>query len=106
MKTVALVIFSFFTLLSVLIYFNKNYKYEEYIFLEKSEETKAYLINLNLATWYDFASLPGISDKLAQDIVKDRDTNGRFDQVEDLKRVKGIGSKKFAEIKGYLTLKI
>ena len=84
----------------------KNYQYEKYVLTQKTNEKKAYLINLNLATWQDFASLPGISDKLAKNIVNDRDSLGRFNKIEDLMRVKGVSQKKFKLIKEFLTLKV
>ena len=106
MRVFAIVIFSFFSVLSVLIYLTKNYQYERYIFKEKKLEKQAYLININLATWHDFASLPGISDSLAKTIIEDRDKKGRFETIKDIKRVKGIGRKKLEQIKEYLTLDV
>ena len=106
MRILAIIIFIFFTVLSFLIYMTKNYQYEKYVLKTKTEGKKAYLINLNLATWQDFASLPSVSDKLAKNIVKNRDTEGRFDKIEDLMRVKGVSQKKFELIKEFLTLKV
>ncbi len=106
MKNLAISIFIFFLFLSVLIYFNKNFQYEKYLFIKKSQEKKQYLININLGTWYDFASLPGISDNLAKEILRNREENGRFNSVDELRRVNGIGEKKLKAIKQYLTLEV
>ena len=106
MRTLAIIIFAFFATLSVLIYFNRNYKYEDYTLEAKSLEKKQYQLNLNLATWQDFTTLPGIGEKTAKKITEDRDTNGRFEKVEDLRRVEGISLKKFESIKSYLTLEV
>ena len=43
-------------------------------------------------------ALPGIGPATAEKIVADRQSNGPFADVEDLKRVSGIGDKKFAQL--------
>lgn len=106
MRIFAIILFSFFTVLSVLIYLTKNYQYEKYVLVEKTNEKKVYLINLNLATWHDFASLPGISDNLAKKIIENRTSNGRFNEVNEIMRVKGVGKKRFDQIEEYLTLEV
>lgn len=106
MKILAIFIFVFFSLLGVAIYFTKNYQYEKYILTENDTNQKLYKINVNLASWHDYASLPGISDSLAKHIVEHREKNGRFDQIEDLLKVKGIGKKKFAAIQEFLTMDV
>lgn len=106
MKKFALVIAIFGLILSISTFLGKNYKYEHYALETKSTQIKTYKVNLNLANWREFDNLPGIGPSLAHKIIADRDTNGRFDSVEDIKRVKGIGEKKFAEIQKYLTLEV
>jgi competence ComEA-like helix-hairpin-helix protein len=106
MRIFAILIFGFFSILSLLIYLTKNYQYEKYQLVEKSSIKKTYLINVNLGTWHDFASLPGISDNLARKIIKNREERGRFNEVSEIMRVKGIGQKKFELIKEYLTLDV
>lgn len=106
MRNLALIIFSFFAVLSSLIYFTKNYQYQKYVLLEKETNKKAYLINLNLAQWHDFASLPGISDNLAKEIIRFRKEKGRFDDIHEIMQVKGIGKKKFERIKSYISLEV
>ena len=60
-------------------------------------------IDINRATPEDFEALPGIGEKLAQRIVKSRNEYDVFQSVDDLKRVKGIGEKKLANIKEFIT---
>jgi competence protein ComEA len=42
--------------------------------------------------------LPGIGPSLAQAIIAERDRSGGFRSVEDLRRVRGIGDARFAQI--------
>ncbi|MCE2929118.1 MAG: helix-hairpin-helix domain-containing protein [Candidatus Caenarcaniphilales bacterium] len=104
MKKLAIAIFVFFAVLSALIYFTKARQYEAYIFEEKSSVVKKYQFNPNLANAREFDNLPGISSKLAQAIINDRAMNGRFNSIDDLMRVKGIGPTKLANIREYLTM--
>jgi len=61
-------------------------------------------VKINAATKEDFSRLPGIGPGLAERIVEYRDSNGRFLEIDDLKKVKGIGEKKYEAIKDYLAV--
>jgi competence protein ComEA len=56
-------------------------------------------LNINRATPKELESLPGIGPVLAARIFAYRKTNGSFASIEDLQKVSGIGSAKFAELK-------
>ncbi len=56
-------------------------------------------VNLNTAGKEDLERLPGIGPTLAQRILDYREANGGFHSVEELRKVSGIGPKKFEEIK-------
>ena len=56
-------------------------------------------INVNRATAKELDALPGIGPVLASRIVNYRKVNGLFSTVDDLQKVSGIGSAKFAELK-------
>lgn len=56
-------------------------------------------ININRATAGELDSLPGIGPVLASRIIDYRKTNGPFLSVDDLQKVSGIGSAKFAQFK-------
>ena len=68
------------------------------------EEEGAAVININTATAEELATLEGIGDKTAQNIVEYRDANGPFAAIEDIKNVKGIGDKKLEKIRESITL--
>lgn len=62
----------------------------------------SYRLDLNTATWVEFAQLEGVGETLAMRIVEDRATNGPFQSVDELDRVKGIGPKTLERLRPYL----
>lgn len=56
-------------------------------------------ININTAAPAELDSLEGIGPALAQRIVEYRQAHGAFQKIDDLKKVSGIGDKKFQVIK-------
>jgi len=61
-------------------------------------------LDLNAATEAELDALPGVGPSRAQAIIEHRAKNGPFASVEDLRNVKGIGDKTFAELKPLLTV--
>ena len=57
------------------------------------------LINLNNATLDELITLSGVGPELAKRIIDYRDSHGGFRSVEDIKKVKGFGDKKFERLK-------
>jgi len=62
------------------------------------------LLDLNRASAEDLESLPGIGPVLAQRVIAYRKSVGRFQEVEELREVKGVGLKKFERIKPLVTV--
>lgn len=56
-------------------------------------------VNINTANQAELETLPGIGPATAQKIIEYRNTNGKFQAIEDIQNVKGIGDGKFEEIK-------
>jgi competence protein ComEA len=55
-------------------------------------------VNLNTATQAQLEALPGIGPTFAQSIIAERQRRGGFRSVNDLRSVRGIGDKRFAEL--------
>jgi competence protein ComEA len=61
-------------------------------------------IDLNSATIQELVQLKGIGEKYAERIIEYREKNGKFEKVDDLMNVKGIGQKKFDSIKDLVSV--
>ena len=61
-------------------------------------------ININSASRTELMDLPGIGDVLSGRIVDYRNQYGAFSNIEDIKRVSGIGDKKFEAIRDKITV--
>ena len=61
-------------------------------------------IDLNSATAKQLALLPGIGDKIAENIVQYRQEHGPFVSVYDLLNVDLIGEKRLNDILDYITV--
>jgi competence protein ComEA len=61
-----------------------------------------YSIDINRASWVEWAQLDGIGEKLARRIVEDRNQKGPFRSVEDLNRVRGLGLKLIEKLRPFL----
>ena len=61
-------------------------------------------VNLNTCTKEELTALPGIGNTLAKRILEYRTVHGRFQSVEELLQVEGIGEEKFEAIREYLTI--
>jgi competence ComEA-like helix-hairpin-helix protein len=67
------------------------------------EEKMFEKIDINKAGALEFATIPGVGEKLAEAIVEERKIKGDFEDIEDLKRVRGIKNKKLEQLKKYIT---
>ena len=61
-------------------------------------------VNLNTATQAQLEELPGIGPTYAQAIIAERQRRGGFTSVNDLRSVRGIGDKRFAELAPLVTV--
>lgn len=61
-------------------------------------------VNINTASKSELCELPSISDSIAQAIVDYRELNGKFETLEEIKNVKGIGDKTYQKIVALITI--
>jgi competence protein ComEA len=54
------------------------------------------------ADWPELSLLPGVGETLARRIVESRSKHGRFADLDDLRRVRGIGPKTLERIRPFL----
>lgn len=71
---------------------------------QAKEASQEALVNVNRANANELEGIRGIGPMLAERIIKDREAKGRFERLEDLTRVPGIGPAKFEKIKSQITL--
>ena len=75
------------------------------LLLQRGPEFPAHFrVDVNDSIWVDWMQLEGIGPSLAQRIVTDRDINGRFNSIDDVGRVSGIGPKSLARLRPWLTI--
>lgn len=72
---------------------------------EISNNSENKIININKANETDLQTLPGIGASLAGRIVEYRNSNGKFNEIEDIKNVSGIGDSKYENIKNLICVK-
>ena len=61
-------------------------------------------ININTATQTELETLPGIGPTTALRIIEYRKENGKFRNIEDIKKINGIGDNKFSKIKDLIKI--
>ncbi len=67
-----------------------------------SKNEKSEIININTASKEELMTLPGIGEKTADSILEYRSKN-RFEKIEDIMDVPGIGEGKFKQIESKIT---
>jgi len=69
-----------------------------------SSDSGPHIVNINTANIYELQELPGIGEGLAQKIIDYRKSSGKFEKIEDIMKVDGIGEIRFDEIRNYITV--
>ena len=69
----------------------------------KRDKTKAAdsgeKVNINTADEKALDTLPGVGPAMAKRIIEYRESEGAFQSIEDIKKIRGIGEAKFAKMK-------
>ncbi|WP_277678420.1 helix-hairpin-helix domain-containing protein [Gracilibacillus dipsosauri] len=61
-------------------------------------------IKINTATKEEIMQIPGIGEVKANAMIDFRETNGRFEKIEDLTKVNGIGEKTLDNIRDFVQI--
>jgi competence protein ComEA len=61
-------------------------------------------VNINTASIKELTGLKGIGEAKAKAIVEYRESNGKFNSVDELSKVKGIGQKTVEKLKSEITV--
>ncbi len=69
---------------------------------QKGKAASTEKVNLNTATLEQLQTLPGIGPAMAKRVIEYRTKIGKFNKIEELINVKGIGEKRFQKIKDRL----
>ena len=69
-------------------------------------EGPTFRINVNQADWVTLSLIPGVGETLAKRIVdtRQKQSGGKFESLDDLKEVPGIGEKMLEKLHPYLSL--
>ena len=62
------------------------------------------IVNLNEATHAELNLLPGVGEKLANDILKYRDEVGGFESINELTNIRGIKEGRLLSLKKHITV--
>ena len=73
--------------------------------MEENKTTEGLKININTANETELQKIPGIGQSIAARIIAYRKENGKFNTIEDIKKVSGIGTSKYNNIKNYICVK-
>ena len=71
---------------------------------EKGRQPMTGKVNINQASEEELMTLPGIGASKAADIVRYREEQGRFEQIEDIMNISGIKEAVFGKIKDKITV--
>lgn len=72
--------------------------------IENDLNNKNNLININTASIQELDALPGVGEATANKIVNYREEKGKFNSIEEIKNVNGIGDKKYEELKTLISI--
>lgn len=85
-------------------YADPKLAYQALISEQTAQKVRSERVNINTASMGELATLKGVGAKTAQAIVDYRESVGRFESVDDLTRVKGIGEKTLEKNRHRLTV--
>lgn len=72
---------------------------------ESSQKEGKIYINLNTANLTELQKIPGVGEATATKIIEYRKANGKFNSIEEIKNIEGIGENKFNKLKNNIYVK-
>lgn len=72
--------------------------------IESSNQNETNKININIAGMQELNTLPGVGEATSNKIINYRDEKGKFNSIEEIKNVNGIGDKKYEDIKDKISI--
>ncbi|WLR44008.1 helix-hairpin-helix domain-containing protein [Bacillus carboniphilus] len=73
--------------------------------VQENGDNESNVISINDATEAELEQITGVGPSKAKAIIKYREENGPFNQIEDLLQVSGIGEKSLEKMKDQITIK-
>lgn len=73
--------------------------------LQSQSEARQEPVDINTATAEELQKVPGIGVALARRIIEFREEHGRFEKVDDLLNVRGIGVASLEKLRRYVVVK-
>lgn len=83
---------------------NTNNETKEKTKNEENTKEEMSIVNINTASLDELDTLPGIGPSKAQNIIDHRNVNGKFQSIEEILNVNGIGTSLYEQIKIYITV--
>ncbi|HIP46401.1 MAG TPA: helix-hairpin-helix domain-containing protein [Campylobacterales bacterium] len=75
------------------------FEYEKILFALLALAVSAFALDINTASAEEFVKVKGIGEKKTERIISYRNEHGKFNSIDELTNVKGIGKKIVAIIK-------
>ncbi len=98
---------AFAALLLLIIFWTMSiWSYRASVEKPESDLPSDLVVDLNEATQAELNLLPGVGEKLANDILKYRDEIGGFQSVNELMNIRGIKEGRLHSLKKYITVSV
>ncbi len=91
-------------LLFIIFWTMASWFYRTNIQKELHQITTDLIVDLNLATQAELNLLPGVGEKLANDILKYREEIGEFTSVDELMNIRGIKQGRLLTLRKHITV--
>ena len=70
----------------------------------RQTDVSRYAVNINEADKFELLGVEGITERMADEIIKYREEVGRFEDVSEIRIIEGIGKVTYERIRPYITV--